>query len=120
MDGWRRERIASAGQQAKPPRIGEADDDLDALKADLAALRSEVAGVVQAIRGLGETAVATAKRQKGAAIERLTAEAQSLTDEATSAARDQVAELESRIRAQPLAAVGIAFVVGLLFGSLRR
>lgn len=112
--------MASTGQQGKAPRAGDAGEDLDALKADLAALRSQVADVVQAIKGLGETAVATAKRQKGAAIERLTAEAQSLTEEATSAARDQVAELETRIRAQPLAAVGIAFLVGLLFGSLRR
>ena len=36
------------------------------------------------------------------------------------AGRDQLAQLESRIRDQPLAAVGIAFLAGLLFGSLRR
>ena len=76
--------------------------------------------VVQAIKGLGETAVATAKRQQGAAVGRVTAGAEALADEATAVAKDQLAELETRIRAQPLAAVGIAFVVGLLFGSLRR
>jgi ElaB/YqjD/DUF883 family membrane-anchored ribosome-binding protein len=32
----------------------------------------------------------------------------------------QVADLQERIREQPMMAVGIAFVVGLLFGSLRR
>ena len=81
---------------------------------------AELAGVVQAIKGLGEKAVATAKRQQGAAVDRLTAEAEALADEATGAAKDQLAELETRIRDQPLAAVGIAFAVGLLFGSLRR
>ena len=112
--------MANVGQQAKPTRGGEADGDLEALKADLATLRGELASVVQAIKGLGETAITTAKRQHGAAIDRVTAEAHSLTGEAAAAARDQLAELETRIRAQPLAAVGIAFVVGLLFGSLRR
>ena len=101
-------------------RATEPEGDLDTLKADLAAVRTEISGVVQAIRGLGETAVTTANRQKGAAVERLTAEAQSLTDKAVSVGRAQLAGLEGRIRAQPLAAVGIAFVVGLLFGSMRR
>lgn len=112
--------MANAGQQPRAPSTNETGPDLDSLQADLAALRAELATVMQAVKGLGETAVATAKRQKGAAVGRLAAGADSLTDEAGTFARDQMAELESRIRAQPLAAVGIAFVVGLLFGSLRR
>jgi ElaB/YqjD/DUF883 family membrane-anchored ribosome-binding protein len=75
---------------------------------------------MQAVRLLGENAVATAKRQQGVAIDRLTTEAGSLAEEVADAAKDQLAELESRIRAQPLAAITIAFTVGLLFGSLRR
>ena len=112
--------MANSGQQARASRGGESEDEFDSLKADVAALRSEIANVVQSIKGLGETAIATAKRQQAAAIDRLSAEAQSLTDEATSAAKDQLAQFETRIRAQPLTAVGIAFMVGLLFGSLRR
>ena len=79
-----------------------------------------MAAVVAAVKQLGETAVVTAKRQQGAAIDRLASEAGTLAEEAVSASRDQIASLESKIRDQPLAAVGIAFVVGLLFGSLRR
>ncbi len=92
----------------------------NSLKGDLAALRSELAGVVNAIRTLGDNAVATAKRQQGVAIDRLAAEAGSLAEEATGVAKDQLADLETRIRAKPLAAVAIAFAVGLLLGSLRR
>ena len=78
--------MANTGQQTRGPRGGEGDGDLDSLKADLAALRGDLAGVVQAIKGLGETAVATAKRQQGAAVGRLTAGAEALADEATSVA----------------------------------
>lgn len=97
-----------------------AGDDLEALKADMAALREELGAVVKAIKDLGVTAVATAKRQRGAAADHVAAEVQSLAAEVSSSSRKQVAELEQRIRDQPLAAVGIAFAVGLLFGSLRR
>lgn len=97
-----------------------ADGDLSELKADLAALRGELAAVVAAVKQLGETAVRTAKRQQGAGLGRLAEEAESLATEAVDAGRDQIAEIEGRIRAHPLAAVGIAFLVGLIFGSLRR
>lgn len=112
--------MASTGQQARAGRGAQGDDDIDSLKGDLAALRAELASVVAAVQSLGETAVSAAKRQQGAAIDRLATEAGALADDAADAARDHLAELETRIRAKPLAAVGIAFVVGMLFGSLRR
>lgn len=103
------------------PRASRAaGDDLEALKADMAALRDEFGAVVKAIKDLSATAVATAKRQQGAAADHLAAEVQTLAADVTDSGRKQVAELEQRIRDQPLAAVGIAFAVGLLFGSLRR
>ena len=107
---------SGAGSRTKAAAEGE----LSELKADLAALREEMAAVVAAVKQLGETAVRTAKRQQGVAIDRLASEAGSLAEEAVSAGRDQIASVEARIRDQPLAAVGIAFVVGLVFGSLRR
>lgn len=105
----------------QPPRAGKAaTEDMEALKADMAALRDELGAVVKAIKDLGVTAVATAKRQHAVAADQLAAEVQSLAADVASSGRTQVAELEQRIRDQPLAAVGIAFAVGLLFGSLRR
>lgn len=97
-----------------------ASDELEALKGDMAALRGDLEAVVKAIKELGATAVATARRQQGGAVDHLAAEVQSLAADVTQSSRAQVAELEQRIRDQPLAAIGIAFAVGLLFGSLRR
>ena len=104
----------------REPRGVDAGGEINSLKADIDALRAELVTVVQAIKGVGTSAVATAKRQQGAAADRLVAEAAALGEEIVGAGRTQVAELEERIREQPLTAVGIAFVVGLLFGSLRR
>jgi ElaB/YqjD/DUF883 family membrane-anchored ribosome-binding protein len=107
-------QVARGGLAAAP------DDEMDALRGDLVALRAELDAVVKAIKGLGANAVAAAKRQQGAAVGHLTDEAQAMVAEISATGRNQVAELERRIRDQPLAAVGIAFAVGLLFGSLRR
>jgi ElaB/YqjD/DUF883 family membrane-anchored ribosome-binding protein len=107
---------SGTGSRAK----GATDGDLDALRADLAALRTEMTAVVSAVKQLGETAVKAAKRQQHTAVDRLAAEAGTLAEDVASVGRDQLAQLESRIRDQPLAAVGIAFLAGLLFGSLRR
>lgn len=106
---------SAAGQKDRDP-VG----DVDTLKADIEALRAELAMVVTAIKDLGANAVATAKRQQGAAIGRLSAEATNLGEEIVRAGKTQTAEIEGRIREQPLAAVGIAFVIGLVIGSLRR
>ncbi|MGD9511789.1 MAG: hypothetical protein AB7I59_15070 [Geminicoccaceae bacterium] len=107
---------SGAGGRGKPA----AEEGLSELRADLATLREEMATVLAAVKQLGDTAVRTAKRQQGIAIGQLTTEASALADEAVSAGRDQIAVLEAKIRGQPLAAVGIAFFVGLVFGSLRR
>ena len=106
---------SAAGQKDRDPAA-----DVDSLKADIEALRAELAMVVTAIKDLGANAVATAKRQQGAAIDRLSAEATSLGEEIVRAGKTQAAEIEDRIRERPLAAVGMAFVVGLVIGSLRR
>ena len=103
----------------QPPRAAK-DDDMAALKADIAALRTDLEAVVKAIKDLGTTAVATAKRQHGTAVEHLADEARSTASDLGAAGRSQVAELELRVREQPLMAVGIAFAVGLVLGGLRR
>ena len=45
------------------------------LKADIDALRVELVNVVQSIKGLGTTAMAAAKREPSATVDRLTSEA---------------------------------------------
>jgi ElaB/YqjD/DUF883 family membrane-anchored ribosome-binding protein len=108
--------------ESTPPRTAKAkssEEDLDTLKADLAALKGEIS-VVQSVRELGSKVVATAKRQQGVAADRLAAGAKALAAEIGDEDRTQVAEIEQRIRDHPLTSVGIAFAIGLLFGSLRR
>jgi ElaB/YqjD/DUF883 family membrane-anchored ribosome-binding protein len=109
--------------ESTPPRTAKAkssEEDLDTLKADLAALKGEIDSVVQSVRELGSKVVATAKRQQGVAADRLAAGAKALAAEIGDEGRTQVAEIEQRIRDHPLTSVGIAFAIGLLFGSLRR
>ena len=112
--------MADKPEETRQRQHGANDGDLESLKADLATLRTELAAVVKAIQGLGATAVATAKRQHGGAIAHLAGEAEELTANVAAAGRAQIGALEQRIREQPLAAVGIAFAAGLVFGSLRR
>lgn len=110
--------MADSGSGGRTTRA--ADADLGELKSDLAALRAELAAVVAAFKQLGETAIRTAKRQQATDIDKLAAGAETIAAEALATGRDQLGNLEARIREQPLAAVAIAFVAGLLFGSLRR
>jgi ElaB/YqjD/DUF883 family membrane-anchored ribosome-binding protein len=112
--------MADTTQQPRGAKSEAPTDDIEALRADMALLRAELEGVVKAVKGLGTTAIAAAKRQHGTAVDHLAAEAQSLAEDVTATGRTQIAELEQRIRGQPLMAVGIAFAVGLLFGGLRR
>ena len=110
--------MADSSSGGRTARAAEAD--LGELKSDLAALRTELAAVVAAVKQLGETAVRTAKRQQATEIDKLAAGAETIAAEALTTGRDQLGNLEAKIREQPLAAVAIAFVAGLLFGSLRR
>lgn len=110
--------MADLGSGGRTTRT--ADADLSELKSDLAALRTELAAVVAAVKQLGETAIRTARRQQGAEVDRLAAGAETIAAEAMATGREQLGNLEAKIREQPLAAVAIAFVAGLLFGSLRR
>jgi ElaB/YqjD/DUF883 family membrane-anchored ribosome-binding protein len=94
--------------------------EVDALKADIDALRTELVNVVQSVKGLDTTAVAAAKREPSAAVDRLASEAATYIAEIAGAGRAWVAGFKQPIRVQPLMPVGIAFAVGMLFGRLRR
>ncbi|MFT5775345.1 MAG: ElaB/YqjD/DUF883 family membrane-anchored ribosome-binding protein [Hyphomonas sp.] len=87
----------------------EINDDVDALKGDIAALRDDLREVVKDMRSL-----ATVRAQKG--VEKGTALARRAGSEVEEA-KDAV---ETRIRENPLTAIGIAFGAGLVLAMLRR
>ena len=63
---------AEKAQESRGARGGATDVEGDTLKADIDAQRIELVNVVQSIKGLGTTAVAAAKREPRAAVDRLT------------------------------------------------
>ena len=87
----------------------EINEDVDALKGDLTALRNDLREVVKDMRALASVR-AQQGVEKGAELAR---KAGSEMEEA----KDVV---ESRIRENPLTAIGIAFGAGLVLAMLRR
>ncbi|MBU2082972.1 MAG: hypothetical protein KKB75_03950 [Alphaproteobacteria bacterium] len=85
------------------------DSDVDALKNDISALRDDLRQVVKDVRGLASVR-AQAGVDKGAEIAK---EAGEQIGEAKTA-------MESRIRDNPLAAIGIAFGAGVVLAMMRR
>lgn len=87
----------------------EIDSDVDALKSDIAALRDDLRQVVKDMRGLASVK-AQAGVDKGAELAK---EAGEQIGEAKSA-------METRIRENPLGAIGIAFGAGVILAMMRR
>ena len=79
----------------------EINDDVEALKGDISALRNDLREVVKDMRSLASVR-AQQGVEKGAEVED---------------AKDAV---ETRIRENPLTAIGIAFGAGLVLAMLRR
>lgn len=93
-------------------------DEVEALKADLAKLQADIAQLTATLKATGASAVEAARTQGASSLERVMSEAEALAQATTEAGRTQISELEGRIKAQPLMAVGIAFGVGLLVAML--
>jgi ElaB/YqjD/DUF883 family membrane-anchored ribosome-binding protein len=85
------------------------DSEVEALKADIAALRGDLKQVVSDIRGIAKTK-AEAGVDRGA----------ELASKATEQLGETRTVVETRIRENPLTAIGIAFGAGLVLAMLRR
>ena len=87
----------------------EINDDVNALKGDIAALRDDLREVVKDMRSLASVR-AQQGVEKGAELAKKAGEE---VEEAKTA-------VETRIRENPLTAIGIAFGAGLMLALLRR
>ena len=87
----------------------EINDDVAALKGDMAALRDDLREVVKDIRGL-----ASVRAQQG--VEK----GAELAKKAGSEMEEAKDAVETRVRENPLTAIGIAFGAGLVLAMLRR
>ncbi|WP_341197602.1 hypothetical protein [Hyphomonas chukchiensis] len=87
----------------------EIDSDVDALKSDIAALRDDLRQVVKDMRGL-----ASVKAQAG--VDKGT----ELAKEAGEQIGEAKSAMETRIRENPLGAIGIAFGAGVILAMMRR
>ncbi len=86
-----------------------ASANIDDLRADFSALQDDVAELMRTLK-VGAKGEAGKQYEKG----------KSLADEAKSQAEELGASAEDTVRRHPLAALGTAFVAGLLVASLRR
>ena len=87
----------------------EISEDVDALKGDLTALRNDLREVVKDMRAL-----ASVRAQQG--VEK----GAELALKAGSEMEETKDAVETRIRENPLTAIGIAFGAGLVLAMLRR
>lgn len=96
----------------------EAAQDLEALKAEIANLKLELERVARSAKDVGATAMGAARHEGAAAMDRVKAEAEALADSVVAQGRSQIAGIEARVREQPLMALGLAFMAGLVFAKM--
>jgi ElaB/YqjD/DUF883 family membrane-anchored ribosome-binding protein len=93
-------------------------EDLETLRADIATLRADVERLTGTLKNIGGAAVESARRRGTEAVERVKTEAGHLAENVAAAGRTQVADLERRIKEQPLLAIGVAFGIGAILAKL--
>lgn len=93
-------------------------EDLETLKADIATLRADVERLTGTLKSIGGSAMDSARRRGAEAVERVKTEAGAFAENVTATGKTQVADLERRIKEQPLLAVGVAFGIGAILARL--
>jgi ElaB/YqjD/DUF883 family membrane-anchored ribosome-binding protein len=105
----RRREAARAGQDKA--EHGDRKDDIDQLRQGLEELRGSVASLTAR---LGEGAASAGSR----GLQQVRQAAGAVTDSVADRAGEGVATLRGGVEAQPLASLAMAFLVGVVLGSL--
>ncbi|MFZ1429586.1 MAG: hypothetical protein WAS21_22795 [Geminicoccaceae bacterium] len=95
-----------------------ANIDTDTIRKDLTSLKDELDRVLGTMQDTGVSALATARREGSAMVERVATDAGALAEDLGERGRQQASIMGRRVREQPLLALGIAFGTGLLVGAL--
>ena len=93
-------------------------EDMETLRADIATLRADVERLTGTLKSIGGSAMDSARRRGAEAVERVKAGAGTLAENVAATGKTQVADLERRIKEQPLLAVGVAFGIGAILARL--
>lgn len=93
-------------------------EDMETLRNDIATLRTDVERLTGTLKSIGGSAVESARKRGAEAVERVKTEAGHLAENVAATGRTQVADLERRIKEQPLLAVGVAFGIGAILSKL--
>lgn len=109
-----------AGEKMQEEAVGNPDANLQDVQAELDNLRRDIAALTQAITSLGSAKL----QEAGARATEMGAEMAGASAAAYQSARDGLRsaeqDLETRIRNNPLQAVGIAAGIGFLAALLTR
>jgi ElaB/YqjD/DUF883 family membrane-anchored ribosome-binding protein len=105
---------------ARQPRTTEETPEAAApdLAAQIAELRRELSGIVEALAHEASNRSATFAEKMGAEAEHLKTEAEAAAAAARARLDAQAEEARACVRANPLTAIGIAAVAGLIFGLI--
>jgi len=83
-------------------------------------IRSDIAKLTALLEKLGEERVETAKRSARSEAEDILRRSLEMAERTGAKARETTESIEGYVREKPVQAALIAFVIGLLFGSLSR
>lgn len=91
---------------------------IKALQSDFEALRKDIDRLKNNAMSNSETIASDAARRLERELEELTVRAREAIDDAGKASREQVDEVRTRVRENPLSSVGGALAIGLMVGRL--
>jgi ElaB/YqjD/DUF883 family membrane-anchored ribosome-binding protein len=93
-------------------------DEFEALKADLAQLRADISSLTEDLKKAGGAAASAAKRKAREQAEHLRDGAADAFEELSERGSEAMRAATDRIERQPLLAVLIALVIGVILGRL--
>lgn len=97
---------------------GNVQENVDNLKEDISKLRTDLTGVTNALINVSKNAYSTKNKELQAEASKLIDEFGNTMDTARNMGRDKVRVAENKIGEKPFMSVLIAFLIGLVLGTI--